>query len=211
MAIALNIRATGARDLLKSLNRFDSRIAQRATQQALNRTINNMAKAGKEEGAKFLGVAKSKISKGARVDQNSKHGAIAIQGARRGKAMRALMFVRGKPFNLIRWTTTPTKGGVISNAWGSAKRYPDTAIIGGKFVAVLTKHKDKRGRAALRNKSAWGPGMTHAMEDPKIVAAILDEGDRKFVKHFASAAAFLLEREGYKSAAGNLRTARDAL
>ena len=198
MAVDIDIRTTGVRKLMRSLEAFDKRIAQTATQRALNRTINDMRETAIREGALWMGIKKSLVAKRFGFDVKRRHGAMGIKGARRGIAMEASTIAKGRPFNLIRWNATQMPTGVSSDAWGERKIYKDTKIIKGKFVARLSKHLvDREGRRRLMNRSAFGPGLTHALQEPKIVDNVQTTGVFRFEHHFVQRANELMRRAGF--------------
>lgn len=202
MAIGLDVRLIGDRALLRSLIRFDREVAQRATRDAINRTINNMRTVAIIEASRWLGVKRKDIVKRFNFTITAKHGAIGIIGAKRNKRMVATAIGRGRPFNLIRWETSEGPNGVTSSAWGAAKHYPNTVITRApaRFVAFIDK--TKKGAKRLKSKGAFGPGLTHALLEDRIARAIEKEGEAKFPAHFASRANEALRRAGWGSRVG---------
>lgn len=198
MAIDIDIRIGGSRELFRALNRFDRDVAQRATAQALNRTINNMRATAITLGAQYLGVAKSEIVKRFRFDINTKHGAIGIVGARARVRMEARAVASGRPFNLIRWDAHAVPGGVVANAWGESKLYRGLGITRNPANFVFVVNRGRREKKRI-GRGAFGPGLTHALQRTGIQRAIEREGEEKFAQHFASAANYHLSRNGWRA------------
>jgi len=203
VTITLNIRETGARDLINALNRFDRAVAQRATAQALNRTINNMRATAIKEGSRWLGVKQSAIERRYSFDIRSKHGAIGIKGARARVRMEAVATARGRPFNLIRWGAVRVPGGVVANAWNNAKLYPGLGITRAPASFVFKVRDAKQGKKRI-GRGAYGPGLTSAMTNTTVARSIERTGNEKFLQHFVSAANYHLERDGWGGRVGTL-------
>lgn len=197
MGVELDVRVTGARELLRALDRFDRTVSQRATAQALNRTINNMRAVAIDRGARFLGVPKKDIERRFRFDIKNKHGAIGIVGARARVRMEAVAIARGRPFNLIRWNAQRVPGGVIADAWGETKFYHGLSITRAPAAFVFAPVKGAKGKGRIPTQGAYGPGLTHALEDEQIAKAIEREGAKRFEAHLRSAANYYLERDGW--------------
>ena len=179
------------RNLVRGLERFDAQVAQRATQQALNRTINNMRATGIEQGSAYLGVPARAITKRTSFNVATQHGRVGVRGATRFRLV-AEAFAKGRPFNLRRWLISADNTGVIANAWGEQKHYPNL-IIGNQTRTVFVLNQSEKGAKRIK-RGAWGPGFTHALERPRIAQAIEDTGNERFPGHFASAANFFLTR-----------------
>jgi hypothetical protein len=199
MAINVDIRLTGVRRLMRDLNSFDTKVAQEATTQALNRTINNMRKTAIEEAAKWMGIKKKLIEKRTAFNVQTKLGAIGIKGAKRNIRMEARGFALGRPFNLIRFGAVPAPGGVTANAWGTSKLYKGLGIARNPASFVFVVETRAKGKKRIR-RGAYGPGLMQAMEVPRIAQAIETTGQVQFEKHFISAANFRLARNGWKRA-----------
>lgn len=149
-------------------------------------------------GSRFLGVKRSDIAKRFSFDIKTKHGGIGVVGAKPRVRMEARAVARGRPFNLVRWNAQPVAGGVRADAWGETKIYKGLGITRApaRFVFVVSKE----GRAKKRiGRGAYGPGLTHALEEVDIQNEIARVGSERFDHHFVSAANYHLQRAGWRS------------
>ncbi len=198
MAVSLDIRTTGVRKLARALARFDKAVSQKATQQALNRTINNMRATAIIEGARWMGIRRRLVEKRFQFNIQSKHGAVGIIGAKARIRMEARGVAIGRPFNLIRWGATRAGDGVRANAWGSERTYRGLSIAASpsRFVFVVNKKAKRKGRIG---RGAYGPGLTSAIADKFVAEQIERVGEDKFEQHFIAAAKFRLSRAGWRA------------
>lgn len=197
MAVDIDVRLTGARELLRGLQRFPGAVAERATAQALNRTINNMRSVAMVEGARYLGVPQRAIERRFQFNLRNKHGAVGIVGARARVRMEAIAVAKGRPFNLIRWNAHRAPGGVVADAWGSVRLYRGLGITRNPAAFVFVPNKGAKGKKRI-GRGAYGPGLTTALQQERIARAIEREGFERFPLHLRSAANFWLAREGWR-------------
>lgn len=196
MTVRIDIRLLGERELARELARFSPQVAQVATVHALNRTVNNMRSKAIKLSAKWLGVPGKLIKKRFNFNTKLAHGAIGIVNAKRQR-LEAKGVALGRPFNLIRWGAQRTPQGVTAHAWGKTKHYEGLSIASNPAPFVFVISKSGKGPKRIK-RGAYGPGLTDAMTDPTVAAAVKKEGEDKFTGHFVSRANRALERAGWR-------------
>ena len=201
MAVDVNIRIRGMRELQAKLKRFDKDVSQRATANALNRTINKVRTLSIGLAATEMGVRKALFTRGLRYNWrgSNKVGAFKTRRARAGVRMFADMTATGSPHNLIRFGAVQAKSGVMHNAWGKLQFNPSLAVVeanGARFVVVIQTGNKGKGRLG---RKAYGPGLAQTLDVPRNAATVQGFADKWFPIFFVDGANKQLARAGYRA------------
>lgn len=198
MAVFLDVRVTGAREVAKALARFGRQVSQPAMANAINRTLNKTRTETIVEAGKRMGGKRSQFVRGTRYNWRggNKLGALYTVRARAFRRPAGELHLVGRPHNLIRFGAVSTGKGVLQHAYGQVQFNDKLAIINRKFVvAVDPTHK----RARRLGRSAYGPGLAETFTKPAGEAFITASLGRWFVPLFIASANHQLARRGYRA------------
>ena len=190
MALELDFQVETARQL-RALRGFERSLQDKAIFGALQKTAQKMQTTAVAEIAAFLGLRKKVIARRLSFDASTQHGAVARRGYR--SRLTVDVKTRGRPFNVIRWIQSRSLP-VVHNAWGRAVTLERHVFIGNRGRTVFKRQTHDR----LNIKGVWGPGATHAAQDPKVEQAVLDRADKEYPKDLTSQIDRFLVAYGYR-------------
>lgn len=154
-----SIRVDNLPRLQRKLSLAEHEVFPKASARAVNTTARTVRSEMVKAVAKRMGVKQKVVRDGT-----------TLKRARSGGDPSAVITIRGKPLNLIRFRARQTKKGVSAAPWGKRQ------LFRGAFISALpgnpVMHRKRRGGTRphrLPITALWGPGIAPTANDPQLV------------------------------------------
>ena len=165
------------KDVKRKMSKVERSVIPKATSQSLNKTLTRAYTFVIRETAKATGMKQKDLRQ------------LVSKKKASARYQEAMIIIRGKAPNLIRFNARENAVGVSATSWGKRKTY-DGAFIGNSGRTVFARKSKQR----LPIKSLYGASPPREVVRQKIDEATAVFGIKQFQKEFARAVNLQLSR-----------------